>query len=435
MFLIIDGVEGGTMRHPLVVSLILLMFAAGGSQAITEARRVPPPSVAIAVAPAPGSVRARPDRHVRVTAAKGTLTSVRVSVGGVRVPGRFDRARRAWRSSWTLVPGASYVVSAAASPVRPGDRPAALVATFHTRPAPRAFGVQEAVPSPGETVGVGMPIILTFTTPVRHRAAVERALEVRASRTPHYSSPGLDDDVPGLRPDADGDVPGATAPAGRRVEGAWRWLGESQVVYRPRALWPARRRVTLTAHLAGVHAAPRTYGTADHTLRFSIGRRQTSVVNTRTHQMRVLRDGRLVQRMAISAGKGSTREYTTTSGVHLTMDKGDPVRMVSPGRHKGQPGYYDRMIDHAVRISNSGEYVHALGNVWAQGRINVSHGCVNARPDQAKWFFDHSLRGDPVTVTGTDRPLEWWNGWGFWQLPWPQWRQGSALHPPSPRAG
>ncbi|GII88335.1 hypothetical protein Ssi03_63250 [Sphaerisporangium siamense] len=426
MFLIIDGVEGGTMRHPLVVSLILLVFVAGGSQVITEARRVSPPSVAIEVAPAPGSVRARPDRHVRVTAAKGTLIGVRVSVGGVRVPGRFDRARRTWRSSWTLVPGASYAVSASASPVRPGDRPATLVATFHTRPSSRPFTVQEAVPSPGETVGVGMPIILTFTTPVRNRAAVERALEVRASRT----SPGPDaaDDTPGVQPDPADDTPGAED--GKPVEGAWRWLGESQVVYRPRALWPARRRVTLTAHLAGVRAAPHTYGAADHTLRFTIGRRQTSVVNTRTHQMRVLRNGRLVRRMAISAGKGTTREYTTTSGIHLTMDKGDPVRMVSPGRRKGEPGYYDRMIDHAVRISNSGEYVHALGNVWAQGRVNVSHGCVNARPDQAKWFFDSSLRGDPVTVTGTDRPLEWWNGWGFWQLTWPQWRQGSALHPP-----
>lgn len=85
------------------------------------------------------------------------------------------------------------------------------------------------------------------------------------------------------------------------------------------------------------------------------------------------------------------------------------------------------MIDHAVRISNSGEYVHAKDNVWAQGRANVSHGCINSRPDQAAWFYATSLRGDPVTITGTDRPLEWNNGWGFWQLPWEKWRLGSAL--------
>lgn len=85
------------------------------------------------------------------------------------------------------------------------------------------------------------------------------------------------------------------------------------------------------------------------------------------------------------------------------------------------------LIDYAVRISNSGEYVHALDNVWAQGRVNVSHGCVNARPDQARWFYEHALRGDPVIVTGTTRELEWNNGWGYWQLSWPRWLAGSAL--------
>ncbi|MEV6984160.1 Ig-like domain-containing protein [Sphaerisporangium sp. NPDC051017] len=394
--------------------VILLMFVTGGSQVIAAPRpSARPPAAAITVTPAPGSPRARPDRHVRVMVTKGTLTSVDVSAGGARVPGRFDRARRAWRSTWTLTPGTEYVVSASASPVRHGDPPSRVVARFRTRAAPHAFGIRQTIPSPGETVGVGMPIILTFTGPVRDRAAVERTLEVRLGSLRSLGS---------LRP---------LSSLGSRLDGAWRWVADDQVAYRPRTLWPARRRVVVTAHLAGVRAAPHTFGTADHILSFSVGRRQTSIVNTLTHQMLVHRDGRLVQRMAISAGKGSTREYTTTSGVHLTMDKGDPVRMVSPGRKKGEPGYYDLMIDHAVRISNSGEYVHALDNVWAQGKVNVSHGCVNARPDQAAWFYDSSLRGDPVIVTGTDRRLEWWNGWGFWQLSWDEWRKGSALSDPS----
>ncbi|MFC7592383.1 L,D-transpeptidase [Nonomuraea antimicrobica] len=108
--------------------------------------------------------------------------------------------------------------------------------------------------------------------------------------------------------------------------------------------------------------------------------------------------------------------------------QGQPRPDGLPGREKGEPGYYDMMIDHAVRISNSGEYVHAKDNVWAQGRANVSHGCINARPDQAAWFYESSLRGDPIAIVGTDRRLEWDNGWGFWQLPWEKWRQGSALY-------
>ncbi|WP_160823384.1 hypothetical protein [Actinomadura sp. J1-007] len=38
-------------------------------------------------------------------------------------------------------------------------------------------------------------------------------------------------------------------------------------------------------------------------------------------------------------------------------------------------------------------------------------------------------------MTGTDRPLEWTNGWGYWQLPWSRWLAGSALgRPVRPRA-
>jgi len=208
-------------------------------------------------------------------------------------------------------------------------------------------------------------------------------------------------------------------------------VSDTRAIYRTRAFWEPEQQVTVTAHLTGVRMAPGVYGLTDRTFAFKVGREQTTSIDTRTHQMVVRRGGRVAQRMAISAGMATTREYTTTSGVHLTMDKGDPVRMISPGRKKGEPGFYDVMIDHAVRISNSGEYVHAKNNLWAQGYANVSHGCVNARPDQAAWFFAHSLRGDPVTITGTSRELAWDNGWGFWQLPWDKWRQGSALYDPA----
>jgi lipoprotein-anchoring transpeptidase ErfK/SrfK len=303
-----------------------------------------------------------------------------------------------------LITGGSWVTTGSTPESRVPPVPAISPAppagsrTGHrTHHAVRELGIQSLTPTPGETVGVGMPVILTFTWPVRNRAAVERSLDVRAARP---------------------------------VEGAWHWVSDTQVVYRTRTDWPAWQKVAVTAHLAGVRAAPGTYGAADRTLEFSVGRRQISLVNTLTHQMLVYQDGRLAQRMAISAGNASTREYTTTSGVHLTMDKGDPVRMVSPGRRQGDAGYYDVVIHHAVRISSSGEYVHAKDNLWAQGRVNVSHGCVNARPDQAAWFFDNSLRGDPVIVSGTDRPLEWWNGWGYWQLSWAEWLKGSALQDP-----
>ncbi|MEU0569693.1 Ig-like domain-containing protein [Nonomuraea sp. NPDC005983] len=380
------------MRRAAVICLVVLtgQVSAGCSAVNGDA---PPP--VIRVSPAFDTERARPDQALVVRAKGGTLRTVQVYAAGAQVPGVLDKARTTWRSSWTLTPGAEYSVTATAAS---GDGPTTMaVGRFRTRAAKRTFGLLSTTPLPGETVGVGMPIILDFDTPILDKAAVERALEVRAA------SP---------------------------VEGAWRWTSDTQAVYRTRSYWPARQAVTVTAHLAGVRAASGVYGTVNRSFAFTVGREQISTIDTRTHQMVVSRDQRVRQRMAISAGMATTREYTTTSGVHLTMDKGNPVRMISPGRVKGEPGFYDLLIDHAVRISNSGEYVHARDNVWAQGRANVSHGCINARPDQAAWFYTTSLRGDPVTITGTTRALEWNNGWGFWQLPWDEWRLGSALHNP-----
>jgi lipoprotein-anchoring transpeptidase ErfK/SrfK len=376
------------MRRAWALCAVALL---AGCTSVTAEVPQPPPPV-ISVHPPFEARRAQPHQRLTVRARGGRLRQVLVYAAGAQIPGRLAADGTLWRSDWTLVPGTEYTVTATAD----GEGPSALaMGRFRTRAAARTLGLASSVPLPGETVGVGMPVVLTFDTPVGDRAAVERALEVRAERP---------------------------------VEGAWRWVSDTRVVYRTRRFWPARQRVTVVAHLAGVRAAPGLHGVADRTLAFTVGRAQTSLIDTRAHRMLVRRDGRTARRMAISAGRATVREYTTTSGVHLTMDKGDPVRMVSPGREKGDPGFYDLLIDHAVRISDSGEYVHAKDNVWAQGRANVSHGCVNVRPDQAAWFYATTLRGDPVTITGTDRPLAWDNGWGFWQLPWRRWLLGSALH-------
>ncbi|MBO4274383.1 L,D-transpeptidase family protein, partial [Microbispora triticiradicis] len=351
-----------------------------------------PPAPRITIAPASGTAAAPPDAGLVVRAEGGRLTAVLAFAGRDPVPGAFDPSRTVWRSSWTLRPGTQYVVDAVATGAEGVTGQAA--ASFRTLRPRREVAVASVAPYDGETVGIGMPIVVTFTRPVEDRAAVERALEVRGP-----------------------------------AEGAWRWPGPAQVVYRPRRMWPANTRVRFTAHLAGVRAGPATYGAADRNVAFTVGRAMVSTVDTRAHQMVVRQDGVVTQRMQISAGMATTREYTTSSGTHLTMDKGNPVRMVSPGRREGDPGYYDKLIGYAVRISNSGEYVHAMDNTWAQGRVNVSHGCVNVRPDQARWFYDHALRGDPVVVTGTSRRLEWDNGWGYWQLSWPQWLAGGAPRP------
>ncbi|WP_051468997.1 L,D-transpeptidase [Actinomadura oligospora] len=284
--------------------------------------------------------------------------------------------------------------------------PAAAPTDDGSTPAPprlkemraRTFRVSAVTPREGEVVGIGMPIIVTFSRPVPSRAAVERVLRVRMSRP---------------------------------VRGGWYWLSSRQAVYRPRRYWPGGERITLDARLKDVKDASGMAGAKNVTRSFRVGRARISVVNTRTHRMRVSENGRVVRTTPISAGRGGKLAYTTTNGIHLVMGKSDPVVMTSAWMgvtDPKNPRYYKLKVRYAVQISSSGEYVHsAPWSVGSQGRANVSHGCVNAGPSFAAWYYGRSQRGDVVIVTGTNRPLAWTNGYGYWQMPWKRWKAGSAV--------
>lgn len=390
------------MRAPLAglavaAAAVLVASCSGGSPSTAPAAdggantdvKTAPAAPVIKISPAEGSATVRPDKRVVVTAANGSLEQVTVESGGKALPGDFDAKRTKWVSKAPLKPSSKYTVSARAV----GGTTAS--SSFKTLKPKVELAVADVTPAlKGEKVGVGAPIIVTFNQPVTQKAAVEQALEVESEKP---------------------------------SQGAWRWINDTTVIYRTAKFWQPHQKVTFTARLNGVQGGKDMYGVEDFTKSIRIGAAQIATIDTRKHKMIVKRDGKVVQTMLISAGNASTREYTTTSGVHLAMGKANPERMISPGRKKGDPGYYDLMINHAVRFSNSGEYVHALNNVWAQGRQNVSHGCINSRPDQARWFYNQVQRGDVITITGTNREMEWNNGWGFWQMPFKQWKKGSAL--------
>ena len=96
--------------------------------------------------------------------------------------------------------------------------------------------------------------------------------------------------------------------------------------------------------------------------------------------------------------------------------------------NSSDPNYYSLTVYQAVQISSSGEYVHsAPWSVGSQGYANVSHGCTGMSPSNAKWLFDLSRRGDVVEYSGTDRPMEFTNGYGDWNESFATYAQGSAL--------
>ena len=63
-----------------------------------------------------------------------------------------------------------------------------------------------------------------------------------------------------------------------------------------------------------------------------------------------------------------------------------------------------------------------------QGFQNVSHGCVNLSPADAKTYYKLAVPGDPITIVGSPKGGKWDNGWTEWFLSWRQYLRGSALH-------
>jgi len=336
----------------------------------------------LTISPANGSKDAQPGQGITVTAGRGKLTHVSVSAGSAPVSGQLDAAGTTWHSTWTLGVGTTYTVTASAT--APGDKPVTQTSTFATLTPARTFQTMIFEGS-GQTYGVGMPLMLTFSQPIVNKAAVERSLQLSTSKP---------------------------------VAGSWYWDGDQKVNFRPRGYWPAHTKVSFTGHLDGVEAAPGLYG--DHTLTqsFNIGSSLIVVASTATHHLDLYRDGKFYLRWPISSGKPGDN---TPNGTYVTIDKGNPVLMKGPG--------YKLEVPWSVRFTWSGDYLHdAYWSVGEQGFTNVSHGCVNLSPADAEAYYKMEVPGDPVTVAGSPRAGVFDNGWTEWFLSWHRYLSGSALH-------
>jgi lipoprotein-anchoring transpeptidase ErfK/SrfK len=348
--------------------------------------------VRLTVSPRNGAATVALDSRARVVADSGRLRRVRVTgAAGQRLGGTLARDGRTWVSTGPLAPATRYRVVADA--VDDAGAPTRRQTTFTTL-RPRAELRTSIMPLDGETVGVGLPIGIWFNQPVADRAAVERRLEVTSSKP---------------------------------VTGAWHWFAANEVHYRPRDYWPSGSRVTLRTRLAGTDAGNGVWGVADRTIRFRIGERRVSVVDVRTHRMKVVAGGRTLRVLPVSTGR---ERYPTTNGVHFVISKTKDELMDSStvGIPRNSPGGYYEHVFWSVRISNSGEFVHAAPwSTGSQGRANVSHGCVNLSTANATWYYGLTRRGDVVQVRGSPKRPGGSLGVADWNMPWRAWLAGSAL--------
>lgn len=215
------------------------------------------------------------------------------------------------------------------------------------------FGPPSFVPKTGSTVGVAQPIIINFPGTVEDAGAAINAV--------HVSS-----------------VP--------PVPGKFYWMTPTQLRWRPLSFWPAHTAVTVDAG-----------GTVTN---FQTGDTLVATADDATHQLTITRNGTVEKTFPMSMGM-TAGNHQTPNGTYYVQDKKASVVMDSStyGVPVNSTYGYKVTVEDAVRFDNVGDYVHsAPWSVDDQGKRDVSHGCINISPTNAKWFFDNFGPGDPIIV-------------------------------------
>ncbi|MCX5558413.1 Ig-like domain-containing protein [Streptomyces sp. NBC_00038] len=344
------------------------------------------------------------DASINATGVKvsgGKLTDVKMTVSGTgaAVAGAISADGGSWKPDEQLERGTKYQISATAKDA--SGRTSAANSIFTTVTSSNSF-IGTYTPDNGTTVGVGMPVSFNFDKVISDKKAVQSHITVSSS-------------------------------SGQQVVG--HWFGAQRLDFRPEEYWKAGSKVTMKIDLDGVEGANGVYGVQKKTVTFTIGRSQVSTVDVDTQTMTVVRDGKTLKKVPISAG---SPDHTTYNGQMVISEKFTQTRMNS--RTVGLGGEYDIPdVPHAMRLTTSGTFIH--GNYWYNkgnppfGREGTSHGCVGLADVQgaqgdtnAKWFYDNSLIGDVVTVENSpDKTVSPDNGLNGWNLSWSAWTAGSAV--------
>ncbi|WP_189222240.1 L,D-transpeptidase family protein [Saccharothrix coeruleofusca] len=366
---------------------------AGGSDGAgpVETSSAPPAKpVSLSLGVTDQAVDVAPGLPVVATAADGKLTEVSLTnAEGKAVSGQLSPDGLQWTNTESLGYEKRYTLSVTGQ--GSDGKPVTKTSTF-TTVKPRTLTFLSINPLDGTTVGVGQPLGFYFDEPIADKAAVESMISI------------------------------TTEP---KVEGAFYWFNEKEVHWRPQNFWTPGTKVTIDARIYGKHVGNGIYGQEDRHVTTTIGDAVIHEADGQTHQVVTKVNGQVVRTMPTSMGDA---QNPTPVGTYVLTEKHS--NMVMDSRTYGlslEAGGYVTPVDWAVRMSNSGIFFHsAPWSVGDQGHRNVSHGCLNLSPENAKWVFDNAKQGDVVVVTNSGGPrLEAWDGFGDWQVPWDQWVKGN----------
>jgi lipoprotein-anchoring transpeptidase ErfK/SrfK len=312
-------------------------------------------------------------RPLGLLAALGVVAALLTACGG--------SPSATWRTGGSGSSGASAGASGAASP---SGSPAPTGRPVHVR----------LFQSDGSTYGVGMPVIAYLSASITDARPFVTATRVTVNGEP--------------------------------AQGAWYFQRSGmykgypvEAHYRPQDYWPGHASIRLDLPVKGLSAGAGLVYDNSLTLDMSTGAANVSRIDGANERMVVTSDGKQVFSFPVSLGKAST---PTFGGTKVVMEKDRVQRMVGPG--------YDLQVPWSVRITNSGEFIHAAS--WNGGNIgqrSTSHGCTNLKVADAQRFFSFAQIGDVAVYTNTGGPtMPSWDGYGDWNVPWSTWQGGGLVH-------
>lgn len=338
-----------------------------------------------------GAVGIPVDQPITLTAQGGVLGQVSmIDDEGEAVPGELSPDGLSWSATEPLNYNKRYTITARSF----GLGGIATESISFKSHSPANLTMPYLSPSDGQVVGVGQPIAVRFDENIPDRAAAQKAITVTT------------------------DPP---------VQGAFYWLSNREVRWRPQEFWEPGTTVTVKVDTFGVDLGEGLYGQENLSSSFTIGDRLIATADDGTKMLTIRRNGEIVKTMPTSMGKDST---PTNNGIFTIGDRYQHLIMDSStyGVPSNSPNGYRLEVDWATQMSYSGIYVHsAPWSVGAQGSENTSHGCLNVSPENAQWFYNNTKRGDVVEVRGTvGSVLSGVEGLGDWNIPWEQWKAGNA---------
>ncbi|WP_245541688.1 L,D-transpeptidase [Sporichthya polymorpha] len=378
-----------TMRVAAFVGACVMALTACGGDGDKLSPVAARSAMGLTVYPAYDATDVKPDSTITVNGTYGRLDEVQVfdSTGTV-ITGEFSEDRTAWVADRRLSPNESYTVIARGT----SEKGAAVSQTsrFNTLKVMEKdqTGSNFILPLDGSTVGVAHPVVVQFNHNILNREAVLESLTIETSE---------------------------------EVEGGWYWIDAREVHWRPKEFWPSGTKVTVRENLVGLDMGDGEWGTSRRESSFTIGREQVIKVDVKRRELTVVRDDDVIRRVDVSTGKPG---WETRNGTKVIMEK--VTGKIWTNEAIDAPENYRLRSSYAMRMTNSGEFLHDA--TWNNriGSANTSHGCVGMSLADMRWMYNNTIIGDPVITIGSPKKFtDLWNRYQDWNVDWDQWLTGN----------